>query len=67
MLSSRGYSVEALELIDPDDTPKNLLIRAVYDSKMSGEKKEKYRVQYENAVKFLGVDPFLSNIVNKEG
>ena len=67
MLSSRGYSVEALELIDPDDTPKNLLIRAVYDSKMSGEKKEKYRVQYKNAVKFLGVDPFLSNIVNKEG
>ena len=67
MLSSRGYSVEALELIDPDDTPKNLLIRAVLDSKMSSEKKEKYRAQYENAVKFLGVDPFLSNIVNKEG
>lgn len=66
MLSANGYSVEALELIDPDDTPKNLLIRAVLDSKMSSEKKEKYRQQYKNAVDFLGVEPFLANIVNKE-
>ncbi|MBE6607390.1 MAG: SAM-dependent methyltransferase [Ruminococcaceae bacterium] len=66
MLSANGYSVEALELIDPDDTPKNLLIRAVLDSKMSIEKKEEYRAQYKNAVDFLGVNPFLSNIVTKE-
>ena len=66
MLSANGYSVEALELIDPDDTPKNLLIRAVLDFKMSSEKKEKYRAQYENAVSFLGVQPFLSKIVSKE-
>ena len=66
MLASRGYSVEALELIDPDDTPKNLLIRAVFDTKMSSAKKKKYRAQYENAVDFLGVEPYLANIVNKE-
>ncbi len=28
-LASRGYSVEACELVDPDDTPKNILLRAV--------------------------------------
>ncbi len=28
-LASRGYIVEACELVDPDDTPKNILLRAV--------------------------------------
>ena len=28
-LASRGYNVEACELVDPDDTPKNILLRAV--------------------------------------
>jgi hypothetical protein len=28
-LESEGYSVEAVELVDPDDTPKNILLRAV--------------------------------------
>jgi hypothetical protein len=28
-LASQGYRVEACELVDPDDTPKNILLRAV--------------------------------------
>ena len=28
-LEAEGYSVEAVELVDPDDTPKNILLRAV--------------------------------------
>ena len=28
-LESEGYEVQALELIDPEDTPKNVLLRAV--------------------------------------
>lgn len=28
-LSSMGYNVDACELVDPDDTPKNILLRAV--------------------------------------
>ena len=28
-LESEGYSVEAVELVDPDDTPKNILLRAI--------------------------------------
>ncbi len=29
LLESRGYAVQALELIDPEETPKNILLRAV--------------------------------------
>ena len=28
-LEAQGYSVAALELIDPDETPKNIMLRAV--------------------------------------
>ena len=66
MLSAHGYSVEALELIDPDDTPKNLLIRAILDPKMTDDRKAKHISEYKSAASFLGVDPFLANIVNKE-
>ncbi len=65
MLASNGYSVEALELIDPEDTPKNLLIRAVYDPQMSEEKKSKYRAKYKEAVDFLGVKPYLASLTGK--
>ena len=29
LLESKGYAVQALELIDPEETPKNILLRAV--------------------------------------
>lgn len=47
-LESKGYAVAALELIDPDETPKNVMLRAVrkknFDesSKEAVEAKEKY-------------------------
>lgn len=65
MLKSSGYSVEALELIDPEDTPKNLLIRAVQDPKMTEEKRKAYRSQYDCAVRFLGVSPYLLKITDE--
>lgn len=41
-LEAEGYSVAALELVDPDDTPKNTLIKAIKKSSQSPEKKERY-------------------------
>ena len=46
-LTSRGYSVGVLELTDPENTPKNTLIRAI-KSKDSGSSEE-----YDEALKFL--------------
>ncbi len=51
-LKSFGYKVTALELTDPDDTPKNTLIRAIR-VKMSGEETERSRLEYERILKFV--------------
>lgn len=48
-LESEGYSVEAVELVDPDDTPKNILLRAV----LTGIKDEKAKAEYESIRHFL--------------
>ena len=41
-LQSVGYSVEAVELVDPDDTPKNILLRAILTGKESKAALEEY-------------------------
>jgi hypothetical protein len=48
-LESEGYKVAALELTDPDDTPKNTLLLA----HLVGEKNEKKREEYESALSYL--------------
>lgn len=51
-LESLGYSTDATELTDPDDTPKNTLIRAI---KRNASEKDmaKWRTEYESALKLL--------------
>ena len=49
MLQSEGYSTEAVELVDPDDTPKNILLRAV----LVGSKSEKLKNEYLTIRNFL--------------
>ena len=41
-LEANGYSVAALELVDPDDTPKNTLIKAIKKSEVTEGAKERY-------------------------
>ena len=36
-LKKSGYSVSAIELTDPENTPKNTLIKAIYDSGIKNE------------------------------
>ena len=46
-LESHGYSVAALELVDPDDTPKNTLIKAIKKSDTNAEAKARYEAILE--------------------
>ena len=53
LLESRGYDVAALELIDPDETPKNIMLRAIYNEKKPQTVREKALLEYESAKRFL--------------
>ena len=52
-LKAGGYNVSALELTDPENTPKNTLIRAVRNDKMSNAAKETALLEYKSALNFL--------------
>lgn len=63
-LEAEGYNVTALELIDPDETPKNVMLRAVKSSKKSAEAKERAYDEYKEMCAALGVAPFLEKLLN---
>lgn len=54
-LESKGYDVAALELIDPDDTPKNIMLRAIRrrDAGSGTPAEKKAAAEYAAAVAFL--------------
>ena len=61
-LEASGYSVTATELTDPENTPKNTLIRAVKNPRMSESERQTALAEYEGALRFLlsdGADNYL--------
>ncbi len=52
-LETEGYKVDALELIDPEDTPKNIMLRAIKKKSFDSKKAEELRMKYENTLNFL--------------
>ncbi len=54
-LEAQGYSTTALELIDPDETPKNIMLRAVRKKNFNINSKEAKEAQtrYHQAKEFL--------------
>lgn len=52
-LESEGYKVDALELIDPEDTPKNIMLRAIKKKSIDKKKQEELKLQYEAVKRFL--------------
>ncbi|MBQ9744403.1 MAG: SAM-dependent methyltransferase [Clostridia bacterium] len=52
-LESEGYEATAMELIDPEDTPKNIIIKAIKKANPSHEKMVMLREKYLYTRKFL--------------
>ncbi len=55
LLEANGYSVAALELIDPEETPKNVMLRALRRRNFNphSEEAERLRHEYNEAKQFL--------------
>ncbi len=62
MLEVEGYRVETVELIDPDETPKNVLIRA---RRRQSADREKHISEYNSIIKFLGLSGSYYDIYGK--
>lgn len=63
-MRAAGYDVAALELTDPEDTPKNTLLRGVRKN-VSDSAKAKYQEEYRETLRFLlgdGADTYLGDI-----
>ena len=65
VLEIKGYDVNAIELIDPDETPKNVLIRAIKKDKISEKEVEKLKKEYNQICDMFGITPYLSKICLK--
>lgn len=61
ILEHRGYRTQILEFIDMEHTPKNILIRAVYDGKP-----KKNDAEIREILKFLHVEPTLYRLLMKD-
>ena len=61
VLQINGYEVTALELIDPEETPKNVLIRAVKQTKTNPQKIQQYKREYAELCQMLNIHPYLQD------
>lgn len=60
LLEAKGYTVSALELIDPEQTPKNILLRGIKRADFidGGEEQKRYMAEYLSAYAYLtGTSP----------
>jgi hypothetical protein len=55
-----GYEVGAIELIDPEETPKNVLIRGVKKGNLSEKQRQKLLDEYKEICRMLSVQPYLA-------
>ena len=64
-LRANGYNVMALELTDPENTPKNTLIKAIKNAKFAEKERQSAKSEYKAMLSFLlgdNADKYLSEI-----
>ena len=59
VLQINGYDVTALELIDPEETPKNVLIRGIKKANTEPETVARLKKEYAAICTSLGIHPYL--------
>lgn len=59
VLQIHGYDVTALELIDPEETPKNVLIRGIKRKKADPVQTAKLKQEYAEICESFGIQPYL--------
>lgn len=59
-----GYDVGAMELIDPEETPKNVLIRGIRRGSVSEKRSSQLREQYRQICGLLEIQPYLGTWYN---
>lgn len=64
-LKAGGYNVSALELTDPENTPKNTLLKAIKNEKITEKERQRANAEYQAMLSFVlgdGADRYLSEI-----
>jgi len=61
LLEVVGYNVQFVEFIDMEHTPKNIMIRAIYN----GQKNEKALVDYMRYKEFWSIEPYLEKSIKE--
>ena len=61
LLEVVGYNVQFAEFIDMEHTPKNIMIRAIYN----GQKNEKALEEYKKYKEFWNIEPYLEKSVKE--
>lgn len=66
-LAAQGYRVQTVELVDPAQTPKNTLLRAVRRSVDNDALRASYAAEYRAACAMLGYAPQYLQMEKTEG
>lgn len=66
LLSIMGYKTQMLEFIDVEHTPKNILIRAIKEQKISTDRQYKLVKEYVAFRDFLQVQPYLERALQDQ-
>lgn len=61
VLQIMGYDVGAMELIDPEETPKNVLIRGIRRNCVSPKQRQKLVEEYQQICSLLNIAPYLGS------